>query len=511
MIIRRFTIMLAAVPLLSVSLIAQQNADSPVFKKYRPPPEPPLVEPSDALYQIWQTFIITRKANAGDVLAQHELALRYLLGRGAAPDTSRAVYWMKRAADQDYIPARFNEAIMYYHGWGVPWDPFEAFRLFRSCAMKSMPEAEYAMAQFLTEDLIVPRDFEEAYRWVKKAADAGFAPAKEALERLEKRGFGPGHSDSTKSARSQAPNTGLVFLDFAPEAGIGASDSLLLREAIANAGPTLRKALGMSKLLEGESVADSLSLAAIRQAAESGSPEALSVLGRSYERGVGVPKSVVKACAFYVRAIRVESPRAPELLYNLLQQKSTLPQIKAASGRGDPEAEFAWGGISALGFDGVLAQMQGYLTGDEAFRILAGAADKGYGPALVETGLAYYSGRWVAQDPEKALELWTKAASLGSKDAMVRIALMTLRSPTDTSGRREAVTLLHRAADEGSVLAEVGLGYCYETGTGAPREDAEAALYYRAASMRGSQDAFRALRRMHDAIRPQDPEFRLAD
>ncbi|HXX64357.1 MAG TPA: tetratricopeptide repeat protein, partial [Bacteroidota bacterium] len=474
-------------------------------------PEPPLVEPSDALYQIWETFIITRKANAGDVLAQHELALRYLLGRGAAPDTTRAVYWMKRAADQNYIPARFNEAIMYYHGWGVPWDPFEAFRLFRSCAQKEMPEAEYAMAQFLTEDLVVPRDMDQAYAWVKKAADGGYAPAKETLERLEKRGFGPGHADSAKASRDRKTNAGLVFLDFAPEADSSANDTLLLREAIANAGPTLRKALGMTKLLETEGTADTSSLAAIRQAAESGSPEALAVMGRSYERGVGVPRNLLKACAYYVRAIRVESPRAPELLYSLLQQKGTIPQIKAAAGKGDPEAEFAWGGISALGFDGILAQMQGYLTGDEAFRMIASAAEKKYGPALVEEGLAYYSGRWVTQDQEKALELWTKAASLGSKDAMVRIGLLTLRSPADTSGRHEAIVLLHRAADEGSVLAEVGLGYCYETGTGVPREDAEAALYYRAASVRGSQDAFRALRRMHDAIRPTDGEFRLND
>jgi TPR repeat protein len=112
---------------------------------------------------------------------------------------------------------------------------------------------------------------------------------------------------------------------------------------------------------------------------------------------------------------------------------------------------------------------------------------------------------------EKATDLWTRAASLGSKDAIVRIALMTLRSPSDTSGRREAVHILKRAADEGSLLAEVGLGFCYETGTGLPKRDAEAAFYYRAASVRGSQDSFRALRRMHDAIRPDAPEFRITD
>jgi len=492
-------------------LAAQEKKESPVFKKYRPPPEPPIAVQSDALYEMWETFIVTRRANAGDVLAQHELSIRYLLGRGAAADTARAAYWMRKAADQQYTPAMFNYAIMCYNGWGVPWDPFEAYRLFRSCALKNMVEAEYAMAQFLTEDLVVPRNFDSAYVWVKRSADAGYAPAKEALARLEKQGVGPGRQDTVKPPPLKAPNTGLVFLDFAQDTGAVSGDSLLLKEAIQNASPSVRKALGISKLLDTETQADSSTLAAIIQAGEAGSPEALTVLGRSYEKGIGVPRDVVRACAAYVRAIRLDSPRAPELLLKLVEQKNTLPHIKAGAAKGEPEAEFAWAGMSAIGFDGALQQAQVYLTGDEAFRLLTKSGEKGYTPALVEAGLAYYAGRWVPQSMEKATELWTRAASLGSKDAMVRIALTALRTQTDTSGRREAVQLLKKAADEGSVLAEVGLGYCYETGTGVPVRDAEAAFYYRAASVRGSQDSFRALRRMHDAIRPAENEFRIPD
>lgn len=490
---------------------AQEKNDSPVFKKYRPPQEPPLVVQSDALYQMWETFIVTRKANAGDVLAQHELSLRYLLGRGAAPDTARAALWMKRASDQHYTPAMFNYAIICYNGWGVKWDPFEAYRLFRACAEKGMPEAGYAMAQFLTEDLVVPRNFDSAYAWVRQSAGAGYAPAKEALARIEKEGLVPGRQDSAGARAPGKANPGLVFLDFPQDTAPVSGDSLLLKEAIQNASPSLRKALGISRLLDAETEADSSTLAAIIQAGESGSPEALTVLGRSYEKGIGLPRDAVRACAAYVRAVRLDSPRAPGLLLKLLEQKNTLPRLRAAAAKGEPEAEFAWAGVSALGFDGVLAQAQVYLSGDEAFRMLEKAGEKGYTPALVEEGLAYYAGRWVPRNLEKATELWTRAASLGSKDAMVRIALTTLRSPADTSGRKEAVQILKRAADEGSVLAEVGLGYCYETGTGLPVQDAEAAFYYRAASVRGSQDSFRALRRMHDAIRPDEPEFRISD
>jgi len=49
----------------------------------------------------------------GDVLAQHELGIRYLIGRGAAPDTAKAAYWIKKAADQNYGPALFDMGIIY--------------------------------------------------------------------------------------------------------------------------------------------------------------------------------------------------------------------------------------------------------------------------------------------------------------------------------------------------------------------------------------------------------------
>jgi uncharacterized protein len=496
---------------IALPLLAQGKVDSPVFKKYRPPPEPPMVEQSDAMYQIWQTFIVQRKANSGDVLAQHELSLRYITGRGVDPDTVKGAYWTKRAADQNYIPARFNLGILTYHGWGTPWDPFEAYRQFLACAREKMPEAEYIMAQFLTENLVVPRDFEAAYQWVKQAADSGYTPAKEALVRMEKQGLGRGAKPDSGGVAAKTPNTGVVFIDFLGDAPVVPSDSLLLREAVNSASPALRKALGLEKLTEEGIRSDSATLAAIRQAAEAGSPEALVLLGRSHEKGNSVPRSIVKACAFYLRAIRFDSPGAAELLWKLVQEKATVPHIRAAADKGDHEAEFAWAGFLALGFDLPLSQGGAYITGDQAFQLLQKSGDGGFTPALVEIGLCHYAGRWVPQSAEKALHAWTLAAEKGSSDAMVRIALTSLKGTDDSTGRTEAVALLLKASEQGSVLAEVGLGYCYETGTGVRDSKAEAARYYRAASVRGSQDAFRALRRMHDAVRPEEKEFLIKD
>ncbi len=74
-----------------------------------------------------------------------------------------------------------------------------------------------------------------------------------------------------------------------------------------------------------------------------------------------------------------------------------------------------------------------------------------------------------------------------------------------------ALAVLQRGVDDGSVLSQVALGYCYEQGFGVRRSSAEAARWYRAGAQRGSQDAYRALRRMHDALRPEEPQFVISE
>jgi uncharacterized protein len=500
-----------ALSLLSTAGFAQSVSSSPVFRKNRPLPPPPIVEGGDNMYEIWQTFLITRKANSGDMLAQHELGLRHLFGRGTAPDSVSAVYWIRKAADQAYIPANFNLGILAYHGWGMPWDPFEAYRRFLVAADHGMPEAQYALAQFLTENLVVPRDYEKAYAWLKKAADKGFDAAKAALVQFEREGVGQGKSDSA-AHKHMGPNTGLVFMDVPPETtDVVRNDTLLLREAIRHAGPGLRKALGMSALQEGEAPSDDQAFNAIKKASSHGSPEALTVLGRAFEKGAGVERNNIHAVAMLVRAIRLDALHAPEVLWNLLASKAVVHQIRDAAVRGDGEAEFAWAGAGAIGFDGLLAQAESYITDDQAYRLFVQATEHGYTPAYVEVGLCHYAGRGVPANQAEAIRWWKLGKAKGDADASIRLALLTVRAPEDSTALENAVAELRSAAADGSVLAETGMGFCYETGRGVPVSKPAAAEYYRAASVRGSQDAFRALRRMHDAIRPAEKDFQVPD
>ena len=501
------------------SLHAQTHPNSPVFKDYQASPLTLFIERSDATYQLWQGFMLVREANGGDVLAQHELGIRCLTGRGFAADTTKGAYWIQKAADQHLLTARYNLGILLYNGWGVRWNPFDAYRNFRDCAEKRLPEAQFVLGQFYGDNLVVPRNWETAYVWVKKAADAGYEPAKEALPEFARRvprQLLDSSSTTTKgrskdsTSQNSAQALGLVFLDFDEDSSARHADDLtLLKDVLRSGNEDVRNALGLSDTSSGKLGVDSIGVRTILKAAEAGSPEALTILGRCYEKGIGVKKDLVLAAVTYVRAIRLDSPRASELLWKLFHEKEFAERIVKEATNDDPDAQYAWAGMLGLGFNPGLVHPQAQLTEEQALHLLQSAAGRNHPQAMIELGLCYYSGRWVHQERERAFELWRRAVDLGSREAELRLAVTSVREDQDSASVRASFTILNSAAQEGSVLAEVALAYCYENGKGVGENKGKAAKLYRESAQRGSQDAFRSLKRMHDEMRPEEGEFRI--
>lgn len=493
---------------------AQNQSDSPIYKNYRPQGPSTLIRRSDINYNMLQLFILERKANAGELEAQHELGLRYLLGEGVMADTAKGAHWIGKAADRGYSEAQYNMAIVWFNGWGGEWNPFKTFDLLLTCAEKGMSESQHLLGMFYTENLVVPRNWEEGYRWVKKAADAGYAPSRETLKDFEARGLGVPR-DTTKATESTSKPQSRLALGFVFQDGESdtttTSDKTLLQDALREATPQLRQALGLQKSTEKIDL-DSTGLKAIRDAAEEGSPEALAILGRNYERGTTVQKDVVLATVYYLRAIRMSSNRAPALLSQLVQDPMYLEHLKARVESKDPDALYAYATLSALRLDYLLSKTQFPISDQKALEFLQTAVAANHVQARIELGLCYYSGRWVQENRGKAIELWKEAVAMGSKEAQVRIAALTVQDSTaDEYSRIAALAVLEKAVQGGSLLAQVALGYCYETGNVVPKRWAEAAKQYRNAAQRGSKDAYAALQSMHDSLRPNLPRFQIAE
>jgi len=504
--------------LVPVASLAQEQSDSPIYKSYRPPSPSAQLKRSDIDYNLMHIFSLERKAYAGEVGAQHELGLRYLLGEGVEADTLKGAFWIRRAAEQNSADAQYNLGILEFNGWGIPWNPFNAYKLFLAAAQHGMGESQYILSMFLTENLVVPRNWEEASKWIRKAVDAGYAPAKEALADFEARGLGvtqketKAKTDTSASKKSAVKQTlGFVFFDAGPADTAATSDATLLKDALREATPQLKRALGLTKEQTKTLELDTAGMKMIREAAEEGSPEALTILARSYERGIGVTKDLVTAAMYYIRASRMSSPRAPRLLTRLMEQPGFFEELKSRTTRHDSDAEVTWAALSALKIDYLMTQKEGFITEKQALEFLNKAAAVNHIHGLIELGLCYYSGRWVQEDRREALALWTRASKLGSHEANTRIAALSVRTEKDPTKLSGAITELEQASQKGSVLAQVALGYCYETGIGVSRKTSEAVRLYRSSAQRGSQDAYFALRRMHDAIRPVDKDFQISD
>lgn len=114
-------------------------------------------------------------------------------------------------------------------------------------------------------------------------------------------------------------------------------------------------------------------------------------------------------------------------------------------------------------------------------------------PMVVQVveGDKYFNGNGVAQDYQKALDLYKQAASGGNTTAMNRIADMYLKgigvtrnaNPNSPSWVTEAAHWYHLAAQKGNCRAQCNLGNIYRYGMGTPVDNGEAFKWYHRAAV----------------------------
>ena len=76
----------------------------------------------------------------------------------------------------------------YEHGRGVPKDYAEALRWYRLAAEQGDPFAQFDLGSHYSEGIGVPKDEKEALRWWQSAAAQGFPPAQHSLGKVLARG-----------------------------------------------------------------------------------------------------------------------------------------------------------------------------------------------------------------------------------------------------------------------------------------------------------------------------------
>ncbi len=490
---------------------AQVYPNSPVFRQYRPEKEKKDSRNEGLRKQI-NVFLLERDAANGDPLAQHELGVRLLTGNGIAADTIKSAFWLQQAAVQSLSPAMYNYALLLNNGWGVEWDPFGAYRYFRSAAERGMTEAQFVTGIFFTDNLVLKQNWDSAWTWIAKAAAAGYEPAVRAKKDIENRGYVKLAADSTiintvspdplpdeSAVRTAMPIWSPVLLEFSREAQPDTlSTELLVEELLASREFSAADSLSLTTLLTDRP--DSIAWLRLVRMSAWGNPEAMVLLGRFYSEGRHVAQNPYSAAGQFAAAVFLESPRAPALLIDVLRSSELPSRLPDRAWGGDAQAQYIWACLKAMDIDNRLSESQ-------ALELLKRAADRQHGAATVQLGICYATGRWVTSNQKRAGELWEQAAGQQQEEGRLRLAAATILGQGNFLDTPAAISILESGAHEGSLIAEVALATSYERGSGHRRNFGEAARRYRSCAVRGSQTGWLSLRRMYDERRPADSDF----
>ncbi|MEJ2105579.1 MAG: hypothetical protein P8X47_13550 [Ignavibacteriaceae bacterium] len=419
--------------LISCTGFSQDTTESLAFKNKRPRQKSPYFYRPDLAYQIWQKFKLTQEANAGDPLAEHELGLRYLLGEGMPADTSQAVYWIKKAADQKLTSAEYNYAILLINGIGVPWDPFKAFKLFQNAADDGMVQAQYVVGILYTDNLTVRRDYNLAYYWIKKAADNDYEPAKEIVAKLE------------------------------PRASKMIVDSLLNTS---------------SPPKEENPIPDP-------------SENLTSSLGLVFVDLIYFKRNLIEAGVYYYRALRNDSPLGTNLLWQLSRDPEFIQTVQKESEAGNNIAKFLWYGLTAINFSNRIVISDALILLDESAKAyyLPAMVESGlnhytsrFGRSSIESGLNIWKtaaqlgskeakirltasrvlDSFGAYNKKEDFKILKKASEEGSLFAMVSVGLCYLQGLGVKKSIPDAVNNFRSAAQRGSRFAYEELKRIYD-------------------------------------------------
>lgn len=125
---------------------------------------------------------VRRKAEAGDMNAEHDLAIRYAYGLGGLErDAAEALKWELRAAGKGHPLAQSDLAIMLLNDN----KPQDALVWMTKAAENGVVNSQYQLGTLYFKGLHVPKDEEKAVYWLRKAGAGGDSRAIQLLEQIE--------------------------------------------------------------------------------------------------------------------------------------------------------------------------------------------------------------------------------------------------------------------------------------------------------------------------------------
>ncbi|KAI8805025.1 hypothetical protein BJ742DRAFT_821551 [Cladochytrium replicatum] len=376
---------------------------------------------------------LTLAAESGHALAMHRLADHYLNGDSPMipQDPSQAVSYLRKASEKGHVDASYKLGLMYNYGNGVAVDKKEAVRLFRQAAFENHPRAQYELGKLHVVGAEgLARSPPTAVKYLEKAASQGLSDAEFELGRILLWG-----EDYPRD-----PLVGIKMLGRASVKGhTGARVALAEWHLDSAASADARK--------KQADIDEAIRL--LRLSSEDGNGKALTMLGKAYLNGQGVPKYPLIAVKYFERAAAANHKEGQFMLGECYRLGDGVPK--------DP--------ITAL----KLYQK-------------AGEGPNAHPGAVLQLGNHHAKGIGVPSDPSKAVQYYKKAETENMASATYNLGICH----RDGVGVRRELTValeyFERAARQGHLGASYEAGRCYLLGEGCTTNLTKAAEYFRQAA-----------------------------
>jgi TPR repeat protein len=388
------------------------------------------------------------------------------------PGHTMAAQYLAAAAGKGHADAQFALAAMHEDGRGVQQDDAEAAQYYRRAAVQGHAHAMHKLAAMCCDGRCNV-DEEEAFRWIKLAAD------QEVVPKLQKEFFAEHVAAKCKLADMLRDGKGVGRDDEAAAklyrlaAELGHPDALCKLVMMCSQGRYV--------VPDADEAASLIALAM-----RSDNKDACYHLAVMHEEGSRFPLNLSLAVTLYKRAAFGSCNHSIHAIEAL--NRAANP---AHNGQGDVVAQIALAGIYSYGLGGVPSDLF------QAARHYRMAALQGNATAQFKYAEMHACGAGCAQDFENAAHFFRLAADQGHVASQFALGV---RYETGHGVQRDEVkasSLFLLAASQGDVDAQFHLASMYEDGRGVQQDDAEAAQYYRQAAVQGHAHAMHKLAGMH--------------
>jgi TPR repeat protein len=200
----------------------------------------------------------------------------YMSGNGVDKDENKGFEWCSRSAEDGYLKSHYILAESYAKGRGVKRDLDKAFELHSYLGEKGYGKSQLYVGTCYLEGKNVKANEKKAFEWFTKGAENSNPVCQYFLGYCYANGLG------TKQDEQKA----LVWYTRAAEQGHTVSKKLV------------EDYTGNKVVVKGEASP----FESYRFSAENGDPEAMFILARYYEDGIGVEKDMNEAKKWYNKA-----------------------------------------------------------------------------------------------------------------------------------------------------------------------------------------------------------------